>query len=229
MTVWDDRAETYPLDLRESLSRAFEIVRKETSEFGTAADIGCGPGNFTYPLSTLFGKVYASDLSPNMLARVRRVCGERGITNVDTVESDAQELTLPGRIDLAFSSLCSGIWGLDGLKKLDSLSDDLCIYITHDPDESTIDMTFYDDLGLKPFTHEKTLDYIDEFGKDHDITVERIRDSNLWKSREEATERFLRNVEDQDHRNRIIRYFEENDPTGKRTYNGKAIVYWHKK
>ena len=86
---WNELAKTYPIDSRNSLNRALDIVREEVGRFDTAADVGCGPGNFTVMIAELFGRVYASDLSPDMLGRVQDECRARGITNVDTVRSDA--------------------------------------------------------------------------------------------------------------------------------------------
>lgn len=86
---WDELASTYPVESRNSLNRALDIVSNETKEFGTAADIGCGPGNFTILLSGMFRNVYASDLSRNMLDRMSDECMARNITNVNAIQSDA--------------------------------------------------------------------------------------------------------------------------------------------
>ena len=229
MTVdWDKAADNYPLDFgRNSLKRALDIAINETAELGTAAELGCGPGNFTIPLSGVFRKVYASDMSANMLARLEEACAGRGIGNVEPILSDALELELPERCDLAFSSMCPGVSGIAGLEKLDSLSKDLCIYITFDrvPD---MDAGMLERLGIEVPDRTGSLDFLSEFSQDHDLRTERIVDIRTWKDRREAEETYIRWTDGSDGTaERVREYFEDHDPAGTTRQTAKLIAYWH--
>jgi len=70
----------------------------------TAADIGAGVGYFTWRLAERVGpggKVYANDIQPAMLERLRQNMAARGIHNVETVLGAVDDPHLPsGKIDL---------------------------------------------------------------------------------------------------------------------------------
>jgi len=84
----EERAELHPpqrvlalLDLR-----AGQVV----------ADVGCGPGFFTLPIARAVqpgGRVFALDIVPEMLDRLRGRLGAHGVSNVDPLLS--QESSLP--------------------------------------------------------------------------------------------------------------------------------------
>lgn len=65
----------------------------------TAADIGCGPGFLSLPLARAVapggGRVLACDISPEMLAMLRRRAEEAGIAALETFESGESSLPLP--------------------------------------------------------------------------------------------------------------------------------------
>ena len=66
----------------------------------TVADIGSGPGFFTLPAARRVGpsgKVYALDVEPAMLERVKERAAEEGVTNVEALLSQEDELPLPSR------------------------------------------------------------------------------------------------------------------------------------
>ena len=72
------------------------------------ADIGCGPGFFTIPLAKyLFdGKVYALDVSQEMLDAARERVEEVNLTNVELKLTDERTLALDDEsVDGAFISL----------------------------------------------------------------------------------------------------------------------------
>ena len=55
-------------------------------------EVGCGPGHFTIPAARLVGEegeMYALDVNPLAIARVRERVAEAGVTNVETVLADA--------------------------------------------------------------------------------------------------------------------------------------------
>jgi ubiquinone/menaquinone biosynthesis C-methylase UbiE len=69
------------------------------------ADIGAGVGYHAFRISVMVGpegRVYATDIQPEMLAMLRKSAAERGIENVVTVLSGETTTGLPkGAIDLA--------------------------------------------------------------------------------------------------------------------------------
>jgi len=76
-----------------------DIVRGQT-----VLDYGCGIGSFTLPLARLVGdggRVYALDIQPSAVERVRKLAQREGITNIETILSDS-DTGLPDRsVDLA--------------------------------------------------------------------------------------------------------------------------------
>lgn len=64
----------------------------------TVLDIGAGSGTDTVLASRLVGesgKVWALDITPAMLAKLRETVGAEGIGNVETIEGDAEHIPLP--------------------------------------------------------------------------------------------------------------------------------------
>jgi ubiquinone/menaquinone biosynthesis C-methylase UbiE len=69
-------------------------------------EVGCGPGFFTVPAGRIVGEtgsVYALDISPLAIGKVRRKIEEAGVTNVKTILADAALTGLPDQsFDLVF-------------------------------------------------------------------------------------------------------------------------------
>jgi ubiquinone/menaquinone biosynthesis C-methylase UbiE len=69
-----------------------------------AADVGAGVGYFTWRLAERVGpggKVYANDIQPAMLERLKKNMAAHGLTNVETVLGAEDDPRLPpGKIDL---------------------------------------------------------------------------------------------------------------------------------
>lgn len=63
----------------------------------SVADIGCGTGFFALPLSRRIpeGKVYALDISEEMLERLRQKAQEGHITNIEALKSGETDFPLP--------------------------------------------------------------------------------------------------------------------------------------
>ena len=56
-------------------------------------DYGCGPGGYIAPLAQLVGssgEIYALDIHPLAIKKVRKTAARRAISNVKTIESDCQ-------------------------------------------------------------------------------------------------------------------------------------------
>ena len=74
----------------------------------TVLDLGSGSGTDTLVASSLAGpegRVWAFDLTPAMLARLREVAGEAGVTNVELVHGDVERLPFAdGSVDVVTSN-----------------------------------------------------------------------------------------------------------------------------
>jgi len=62
---------------------------------GRYADLGIGDGMLTLMLSEVAKSVTAVDISPEMLAQLRARAAKQGITNIETVEGEIEDLPLP--------------------------------------------------------------------------------------------------------------------------------------
>jgi ubiquinone/menaquinone biosynthesis C-methylase UbiE len=78
------------------------------------ADVGCGPGFYTFPLAECAGpggKIYAVDSDEKAIRAMERKAGERGIRSIETRVSSAGDLSFieDGTVDfvLAHGLLCS--------------------------------------------------------------------------------------------------------------------------
>jgi ubiquinone/menaquinone biosynthesis C-methylase UbiE len=65
----------------------------------SVADIGCGTGFFTLPLAEALprGKVFAVDISEEMLARLRERIAQAGAKNIEVKKCGEQDIPLPAR------------------------------------------------------------------------------------------------------------------------------------
>jgi ubiquinone/menaquinone biosynthesis C-methylase UbiE len=72
-----------------------------------AADLGCGPGVFTFSMARLVGergRVYAVDIQKNMLDMVRRKALQKGLlSQVILHEASTKAIGLPERVDFALA------------------------------------------------------------------------------------------------------------------------------
>ena len=74
------------------------------------ADVGCGPGYFTFKFSDIVGesgRVYASETNPRHLSFLRKYVAENGISNVEVVESSFNGIGLPEDIRVDVVYMCS--------------------------------------------------------------------------------------------------------------------------
>ncbi|MFC5970891.1 SAM-dependent methyltransferase [Halomarina salina] len=68
----------------------------------TVVDVGAGEGRDAVFFAEQGFEVYATDVSPNGLAKADRLAEERGVS-IRTLEADANDLTLPEPVDLLYS------------------------------------------------------------------------------------------------------------------------------
>jgi ubiquinone/menaquinone biosynthesis C-methylase UbiE len=98
--AWLDRSER---ELEEAPEQALDAL--DIPKGSTVADIGAGSGYFTVRLSArvgAHGRVFATDVQPEMLALLRTRLAERGITNVSVIQGAIDDPKLPASsIDLA--------------------------------------------------------------------------------------------------------------------------------
>ena len=98
--AWLDRPER---EAEESPRKAIAALKLRPGQ--VVADIGAGSGYYTMLLSAevgLRGRVYATDIQPEMLALIRKKVEQTGVSNVVLVEGTATESGLPdSAIDLA--------------------------------------------------------------------------------------------------------------------------------
>ena len=74
------------------------------------ADVGCGPGYFTFKFSDIVGesgRVYASETNPRHLEFLRKFIDQNGIHNVEVVESSFNGIGLPEDIRVDVVYMCS--------------------------------------------------------------------------------------------------------------------------
>lgn len=67
----------------------------------TAVDLGAGPGFWTETLASLVGptgRIYAVDIEPVMLADLRTLIKERGLSQVEVVRSEETRVPLPDEV-----------------------------------------------------------------------------------------------------------------------------------
>lgn len=57
-------------------------------------DYGCGPGYFTLPLANQVKKIFAADISPEMLEICRQRAEEKGLRNIEYIRIERSKLPL---------------------------------------------------------------------------------------------------------------------------------------
>lgn len=95
---WDKAADVYEAGWRDSLSDAqamvLHVARARLGE--EVLDVACGTGLVTFPLAETVGpsgQVYATDLSDNMVAKVRHFADQRADLRVSAFRADAEDLS----------------------------------------------------------------------------------------------------------------------------------------
>ena len=109
-------------DDEENVTESFQ--RLEISEGATVCDLGCGNGYWTLPMAREVGetgKVYAVDIQPEMLQKLRVRAEKANVNNIEMVQGDIDDPGLPeNEIDLLlmvdvyheFSHPESMLWGI---------------------------------------------------------------------------------------------------------------------
>lgn len=71
------------------------LAHLSIQQLDDVADIGCGPGFFTIPAAKItVGTVYGVDVEPQMLHFLREEAEKEAVSNIKTVQSDAEHIDL---------------------------------------------------------------------------------------------------------------------------------------
>ncbi|WP_073077036.1 class I SAM-dependent methyltransferase [Sporobacter termitidis] len=104
----DDPERVRLLTPRQTL---LELGYREGASF---ADIGCGTGLFTIPAAEISGagRIYAVDVSPEMLREVSEKSSARGLNNIETVHSSGYDFRLAD-LTADFILICAVLHEID--------------------------------------------------------------------------------------------------------------------
>ena len=93
---------------RELLPPELTLINLHLQEGDIMADIGCGIGYFSIPASKIVGKtgkIFAMDISPEMLQDVEIKIKENNISNIEIILTDENDLKLEdNKVTFAFIS-----------------------------------------------------------------------------------------------------------------------------
>jgi ubiquinone/menaquinone biosynthesis C-methylase UbiE len=108
---------------REEWEKTSKIVESLGIKAGdTIADIGSGPGNYTFRFSNLVGekgKVYAIDTVNDHVRYVKTTAEKFGIKNIQTIETNGDTISVP-EASLDYAYMCSLYHNIYGLTKEES-------------------------------------------------------------------------------------------------------------
>jgi len=94
MPNWAFRGMTFFFRIREAIEPRSRVLQEAQLDPGDRVlDYGCGPGAYIPGIAervTDRGRVYAVDLHPLAVQRVRELARRRGLSNVQTIQSDCQ-------------------------------------------------------------------------------------------------------------------------------------------
>lgn len=94
---------------RENLPPKETLLKMNLAEGDIMADIGCGIGYFTFPAAEIVGpkgKVYALDISSEMLSEVKQKAERQNLPHVETVKTEEQNLKLTNE-QVSYAFLCN--------------------------------------------------------------------------------------------------------------------------
>jgi ubiquinone/menaquinone biosynthesis C-methylase UbiE len=91
--------------LRDKLSPPGELLAEARIREGACVlDYGCGPGGYTLAVTELAGpsgRVYAADVNPLALKRVRARAAKKGFSNIETIQTDCATGLQSASVDVA--------------------------------------------------------------------------------------------------------------------------------
>jgi ubiquinone/menaquinone biosynthesis C-methylase UbiE len=91
--------------VRDLLQPRSDVLKEAGIEAGfSVLDFGCGPGGYIIPLAELVGpsgKIHALDIHPLAVHEVRKKAAQKGIKNIETIESDCRTGLPDNSVDTA--------------------------------------------------------------------------------------------------------------------------------
>ena len=109
---WDKKAQSFPRFIKDTQDtlEILDFFLSQGVEFANKVifDIGCGNGRFALQLAFMAKKIYASDISSQMLSHLERDAKSHQLYNIQTLHSAWLEYdisTLSDEIDLGFASM----------------------------------------------------------------------------------------------------------------------------
>ena len=152
--------------IRDKFHPPIEKIRKANIKQGdTILDYGCGPGSYTIAAAKEIGpkgKIFAADIHPLALTKVRGKTGKMGYTNIETIQTDCAT-------------------GLDN----ESINVVICFDMLHGvPNKSDLLKEFH--RVLKP---NSILSFDDHHLKEHEI-IDFITSEGLFKLSEKKDKQF---------------------------------------
>jgi ubiquinone/menaquinone biosynthesis C-methylase UbiE len=92
----------------EKTGRIMWLISKMFQKGSKIADIGCGPGYYTYKFSSLVGeegRVYALDTKQEHIDFLNSFIKKEGINNIVTIKSKTNDICVQDKVDIAY--MCS--------------------------------------------------------------------------------------------------------------------------
>lgn len=104
---------------REVLPPEETLLKLGLTESDVVADIGCGIGYFTIPAARIIGdkgKVFALDLSQEMLEETKRYAADNKLANIEFLRSDEYSLPLQDK-SISYCFSCNVLHEIRDLKR----------------------------------------------------------------------------------------------------------------
>ena len=134
--LWDKKAKNFPRFQKdnEEVKKFLDFFREKGVDFRdkNIVDIGCGNGRYALELTKEAKKVFASDVSSEMLKNLEEDCVKFGIKNIKTILGEWNLLDLKRDFeidffDISFASMTPALSTKEGfLKAVKSAKEGLC-------------------------------------------------------------------------------------------------------
>ncbi|MBI4655693.1 MAG: class I SAM-dependent methyltransferase [Elusimicrobia bacterium] len=137
-SFWEAKAKNYPLpsdpETLKRTKRIIKLVKKLGVEIKDKSilDIGCGAGIYALPLSHEASKTTGLDSSREMIKKFRKAVISSKAGNVSAIKSDWEKFNYKKyekRFDISWASMTSAVESAAGIKKMEALSREWCVYI----------------------------------------------------------------------------------------------------
>jgi len=94
MSSLDFKLMSLMFKVRDLLRPRSQVLREAEIEAGFAVlDFGCGPGSYIEPLEELVGnsgKIYALDMNPLAIQKIKKIANLKGYKNIEIINSDSR-------------------------------------------------------------------------------------------------------------------------------------------